>query len=288
MKRFVSVLFAILITVGLCGCQQSDDSVLKQSEPVQSETMELTQASEEPTESSTQASEAPTEPSTHSMESVPPATTEPGHSSLYLPDVTTEEMIKYFREVVLDMEYTAGDGDATLVQKWMTPIYYMISGEPTDADRELLNSLFGQLNEIEGFPGIFPTEDENQKNLSISFLDANTFRLAFSDFLRGEEADGAVQFWYYTASNDIYTGRIGYRTDISQEIRNSVILEEVINLLGFNDTVLREDSIVYQYSSDATQLSETDWVLLKLLYHPDIRCGMNYEECQAVLEQLYY
>ena len=46
-----------------------------------------------------------------------------------------------------------------------------------------------------------------------------------------------------------------------------MLVEEVINLLGINDTVLREDSIVYQYSSDITAPSEIDWVLIRLLLH---------------------
>ena len=66
-----------------------------------------------------------------------------------------------------------------------------------------------------------------------------------------------------------------------------MLVEEVINLLGINDTVLREDSIVYQYSSDITAPSEIDWVLIRLLYHPDIQCGMNSEQCRPILEQLY-
>ena len=29
-------------------------------------------------------------------------------------------------------------------------------------------------------------------------------------------------------------------------------------------------------------------LLLQLLYHPDIRCGMNAAECEAVIRGLYY
>ena len=47
-----------------------------------------------------------------------PEETQPLHSPLYLPDCSTEQLIEYFNEVVLDMEYSDGVGDVTLVQKW--------------------------------------------------------------------------------------------------------------------------------------------------------------------------
>ena len=273
MKNFLCMWVTLLICLCFSACAGETG---KDTEPTK------------PSESSvvTEVHEETTVPTTEPVVETTVVTLPP-HSDLYLAEVSQEQMIAYFNEVVLDMEYTEGDGDVSLVQKWISPILYEISGEPTAEDMAILEDLFAQLNEIEGFPGIYAAEI-GEENLTISFLDGDTFRLAFSDFLRGEEADGAVQFWYYTDSNDIYTGRVGYRTDISQEIRNSVLLEEMINLLGFNDTVLREDSILYQYSSDATKLSDVDWVLVKLLYHPDILPGMNGTDCRTVLESLYY
>lgn len=218
-------------------------------------------------------------------ETVPPV---PLHSGLFIEGISTEQMIEYFNEVVLRVEYSSGDGDASLVQKWKEPIYYHIEGSATDKDLAVLNGLFSQLNDVAGFPGIFPADSEHFVNLIILFLEESDFNLRFSSVINGETADGAVQFWYYTETNDIYDGQIGYRTDISQEIRDSVLLEEIVNLLGISDTVLRDDSITYQYSSDALVLSEVDWVILKLLYDPRIECGMDIDACRSVLEELYY
>ena len=77
--------------------------------------------------------------------------------------------------------------------------------------------------------------------------------------------------------------------DLDQEVRNSVILEEIFNGLGpVQDTDLREDSIAYSGYSIPQELTEIDELILKLLYHPDIVCGMNAQECEAVIRQLYY
>ena len=224
---------------------------------------------------------------------IPPETTEatetePPHSELYIEGHSPEQILEYFEEVVMHVEYSDGPGDYSLVQKWITPIYYRIYGYPTDEDLEVLTALFAQLNEVPGFPGIYPAVDGFPENLSLSFLNEDEFYYNFSDIVGGQDSYGAVQFWYYIDTNDIYSARIGYRTDIDQESRNSVLIEEIVNMLGFTDTEVREDSIVYQYSNENLEMSDVDWVLMKLLYNPAIECGMDYEACAAVIQELYY
>jgi len=219
------------------------------------------------------------------IETTPPP---PEHCEFYLPQYTAEQITEYFNEVVLAVEYSDGTGNPSLVQKWLCPITYKIFGNPTQEDLAVLKALFVQLNQIPGFPGISPAPEGTVENLSFSFWPPEAFRNSFSSVVNGEDAYGATQFWYYTATNDIYTARIGYRTDIDQNTRNSILIEEVINTLGITDTVMREDSIVYQYSDDNTKLSDVDLVILKLLYDPAIQCGMNSDECAAVISQLYY
>lgn len=270
--NFLCLLAMMLL---LCGCMNGE--MKQEAAPTDSYTQTVSQTEiTEPTQITTEPTQIVTEP------------TMPQHSDLFLPSCTTQQMVDYFSEVVLDIEYSGGDGDFTLVQKWTSPIFYRIYGTPTEEDSAVLNGLFTQLNEIQGFPGIYAAEDGASENLSLSFLDYETFNQSFSEVINGEYAFGAVQFWYYTDTNDIYTARIGYRTDLDQVSRNSVLQEEIVNALGISDTVLREDSIVYQYSDENTSLSDVDLVILKFLYHPDIRCGINLEECRAVIEKLYY
>ena len=104
--------------------------------------------------------------------------------------------------------------------------------------------------------------------------------------VRYEKADGAAQYWYLTKTNGIYKARIGYRNDMEKSVRRSVLLEEVVNALGFSDTVLRKDSILYQYGSEANNLSETDWLLIRLLYHPAVQSGMGAESCGTIIRQI--
>ena len=253
------------------------------SDPTESPTE--TSPTEAPTETS--PTEAPTETApTAAPTEIPTEDTTP-HSELYIPGVSQDQMLEYFYEVVLDMEYIDGEGDATLVQKWDRPISYRIEGVPDHRDAQLLSEFVKQLNKVEGFPGIRAATGLEQ-NVTIYFLHDEEFKTQFSHVIENESADGAVQFWYYNNTNGIYSGRIGYRKDAPQAIRESVIPEEIVNLLGISDTILRKDSIIYQYGSEVTEPSAVDWAIIKLLYNPKIQCGMNAAECEPIIRELYY
>ena len=232
---------------------------------------------------------APVEPVTIAPETTIPEPVEtepakPEHSDLYIPGVDVEDVIIWFNEVVLDSEYSDG-GDISLVQKWTVPITYSIEGEMTNKDQKVLESFADWLNTVEGFPGIYPAEKVYAANLHIYFGDAQMlFDRLGPNY---QNADGGVRYWY--ENNEIYDGTICYLTGISQHLRNSVIQEEIYNGLGLvQDTNLREDSLIWQGYSEPQSLTEVDELLVKLLYHPDMQCGMNAQECEAVIRELYY
>ena len=265
--RYISLFLALCLL--LCACTAKQPEITPTEVPT--------------TEATTQPTTVPTEPAP-----TEPEPTLPAHSPLYLPEYTQQEVLQYFEEVVLRMEYADGTGDVTRVQKWIAPLRYHICGTPTAEDLAILADLFAQLNEIPGFPGIYAEEDGVPGNLTIHFLARDGFDDLFLTFLNGEQANGATQFWYYTDSNEIHTANVGYRSDIDQSSRNSILLEEIVNTLGISDSELRTDSIVYQYSDENTVLSDMDWLILKLLYDPAIQCGMDFDQCRAIIEALYY
>jgi hypothetical protein len=132
---------------------------------------------------------------------------------------------------------------------------------------------------------MYETDDFSKINLDIYFCDFQDMIDHLGDNFYG--ADGGVTFWY--EYDEIYDATICYRTDIGQYVRNSVILEEIYNGLGpVQDTWLRTDSIIYAGYSEPQTLTEIDELILKLLYHPDMKCGMNRAACEAVIRALYY
>jgi hypothetical protein len=210
--------------------------------------------------------------------------TAPQHSPLYLPDFDADQIITYFNEICLDAEIS-NSGNPNLLQKWAIPIYYRLHGDYTDQDLSVLTSFVAWLNTMEGFPGMYEAPSEMLPNLNIHFCTPNEMAALMGDWTYG--LDGAVTFWYN--ENAIYDAVICYRSDIDQSIRNSVILEEIYNGLGpVQDTDLRCDSIIYSGYSTPQSLTAVDELLLRILYQPQLTCGMNIQQCEAVIRQLYY
>ena len=274
MKKLLFVLFSVVLMASLLACGSAPAPATTTAPPPET-TVPPTTVPET------------TVPATTVPETTVPETTEPPQESMYLEGCPLETLLTYWDEVILHIEYNHGTGDPSVVQKWLEPIRCRIFGEPTEEDLRVLEGLFEDLNQINGFPGISMVEEGEAENLTLSFLGPEDFRNSFSDVVNGEDAWGATEFWYYTDTNDLYSARIGYRTDIDQTSRSSILLEEIINTLGITDTELREDSIVYQYSNDNLALSDEDWLILKLLYHPAIRPGMGTEECHMTLAEIY-
>ncbi|MBQ4641798.1 MAG: DUF2927 domain-containing protein [Oscillospiraceae bacterium] len=210
--------------------------------------------------------------------------TESEHSPLYIEGLAVEDVIRYFNEVCLDAEFVNG-GNASLLQKWTKPIYYMCNGSATEEDLQVLANFVSWLNTIEGFPGMYETQVFPEANLQIHFCSSSDMvRLLGENF---SYMDGGVTFWY--DNNEIYNAIICCRTDIHQTVRNSVILEEIYNGLGpIQDTQLRQDSIIFSGYSEPQSLTEVDELLIKLLYNPQIQCGMNADECETIIRRLYY
>lgn len=215
---------------------------------------------------------------------VPTTEALPEHSELYIPDLSQEDVIRYFNEVCLDAEFT-NSGDPSYLQKWAVPICYWVYGEPTAEDIAVLSDFRDWLNTLEGFPGMAEAENEWTANLRIHFCTQEEMLTLMGENFTG--MDGAVTFWY--DNDEIYDAIICIRTDLTQELRNSVLLEELYNGLGpIQDTSLREDSIIYAGYSEPQELTEVDRLLLRLLYHPALQCGMTAAECETAIRELYY
>lgn len=271
MKKQILPILAILVTVLLSSCHSAPFT-----EPFEEITKPTEMDVQEPAE---------TLADMLTPEFVPTETAAlPEHSPFYIPGISVDEVIHYFNEVCLDAEFI-NSGDPSFLQKWVVPIQYGIYGSYTQEDIAVLTDFVQWLNMLEGFPGIREAGDGEIENLRIYFCDQQEMLSRMGESFYG--LDGAVTFWY--DFNEIYDATICYRQDIGQYTRNSVLLEELYNGLGpVQDTDLRPDSIIYSGFSEPQALTEMDELILKLLYHPQMLCGMNGTECAAVIRKLYY
>ena len=235
----------------------------------------------EPTEAAPAVTELPTAIATTAPTEAPSL---PPHSQLYVPGAEAEDVITFFNEVCLNAEFV-NSGDPCRLQRWNGPITYRIYGEPTEDDLAKIREFTGWLNTLFGFPGIYEAGEGEYANLQLHFCDQQTMVGLMGEHFTN--MDGAVTFWY--EEDVIYDAIICIRTDLDQYLRNSVILEELYNGLGpIQDTALRPDSIIYAEFSEPQSLTDIDELILKLLYHPELKCGMDAAQCEAIIRKLYY
>ena len=291
MKKVLRLLWCMCLVAALFGCadqKAEPEGVTPEPEIIQPAVPEVpTEPKEtEPVEIPSEETEPEeTEPEETEPEETQPVETEPVHSELYIPGVSADDVVTWFAEVCLDSEYI-NSGDPSRVQKWQMPISFAIHGDTTEEDWATIAHFTQWLNTLEGFPGICQVEDPAQANLQIHFTDQQgLLDIMGPDY---SDVDGAVTFWY-DGDNAIYDAIISIRTDLEQEVRNSVILEELYNGLGpVQDTYLRPDSLIWQGFSTSQELTEVDELILRLLYHPDMLCGLDSHGCEALIRYLYY
>lgn len=265
-KYMISVLSIMLILLAACQRTEAEQPAVETTMP-------------------TVSAVVVTAPVPETMPAAEPVITEPQHSEFYIPGVSVEDVILYFNEVCLDAEIVH-TGDPSVLQKWTEPIEYAINGDFTSEDLTVFNEFVRRMNTIVGFPGFVEAQWPEDAPLQIWFCTEREMVSRMGKSFQGH--DGAVTFWY-DDEDRIYRSIICCRSDIEQYTRNSVIQEELYNGLGpIQDTKLRPDSIIYADFSEPQNLTEMDELIIRLLYHPWMECGMDAAACEAVIRRLYY
>ncbi|NLG36947.1 MAG: DUF2927 domain-containing protein [Clostridiales bacterium] len=198
------------------------------------------------------------------------------------PDPTPDpSLVRYYlSQIAFSSEYGGSASSEGKVRKWEQPILIQVSGSPTDEDLVTLDSHIEALGMIPGMPDIRRVASGG--SVEMYFVPLSGMAYAIPGYVEGNW--GYFQVWWDSGMR-IEKALVGITTDVTtQEQRNHLILEEVTQMLGLmQDSDLYEDSIFYAPWTETQALSELDWQTLYLLYRPDIRAGMTWDEVIAVL-----
>ncbi|MGB3616342.1 MAG: DUF2927 domain-containing protein [Elainellaceae cyanobacterium] len=192
------------------------------------------------------------------------------------PSAYTREELAYFREIAFGNEF--GD-NSQHIRKWTEDITIRVHGRPTSRDRNTLDTVVNELNDLIGrySKGVQAYElndwDTRQASLNIYFVP----HLEFSNYEPNYQP-GNLGFAYVNWKQDrIYKGQILISTtDITQAERSHLIREELTQSLGLlQDSNRYEDSIFYQGWTSVTSYSAIDQAVIEMLYHPKVLPGMS-------------
>lgn len=200
-----------------------------------------------------------------------------------------EMVIDYFQDVALGYE---NGGASEITRRWGGPMYIFIGGDKENAFlRENVEEVVAIINQLatNGFQ-IEIVQDSSFSNAYIFFGSPDAFGRLFpevADKLSGNF--GWFNVWWN--ADRLNRSRIFVNTvNASPAQQRSLIFEEIVQSLGLGkDSPKYPDSIFYEIPGNggfAQQLSDLDRELIRLLYHPRMRIGLNATQVEALLREI--
>ncbi len=183
-----------------------------------------------------------------------------------------QTVLAYFSEIAFADE---GEGAIGAARKWIKPIYYEIYGTADEVDVAVIRWASEYLNSIKGFPGMFAATATNKANVKFYFGNMSFVQNAIG--ISDNTAQSCTRIFYNSDDYRIQLAKVGIVTDTtSRETRNSLILEEVLQMLGLNQNSLNyPQSLFYKANALPQVPDELDLAVVRLLYSPVIKSGMN-------------
>ncbi|MEL6718854.1 MAG: DUF2927 domain-containing protein [Bacteroidota bacterium] len=197
------------------------------------------------------------------------------------------ETIDYFKEVALGFE---NGGVPEITRRWNAPMKIFIDGNPSEKNMAKVIEAMTIINSLQTLDDFYVelVEEENLSNCYLFFGSALEFEMMFSGVTVGSNYGNFYVWWQ---SNNINRARIFVDTDrANEEQQESLILEEITQALGLGkDSPKYTNSIFYETPTNggfATEYSEIDKELIRLLYHPAMSVGLNAAQVDRVLRNI--
>ena len=181
-----------------------------------------------------------------------------------------------------------GNGNAnasSVLRRWEKTIWIYVSGSPGSDDLRQLDAFIMEVaTHCPNMPNIRLADRESDANIVIYYGPLNTLSDHVDYY---QEGNWGAFSYYYGADNGFVSGKVGIATDVNTaESKRHLLREELVGLFGLcNDHYAYSDSILYQEWTTVEQLSEVDWLMLNMLYDPDLSCGMSAGEAYRILLQ---
>lgn len=199
-----------------------------------------------------------------------------------------------FERIALSSEYAEHPPQ---LRKWRQPIIYQFQHDVADSDlhEQLSNTHLQQLSSITGHPIQMATAAE-QANLQIIFTDeahlAGYLRtdLQLNQNMVRKLSRNSVCVANFSVDNrgEIIQAQVVIPVDRARAHGKllACIVEELTQIMGLpNDDVAVFPSVFNDRSHD-NFLSGLDYILLKLLYQPDLTPGMNVSQSRSAIKKI--
>ncbi|UOY08889.1 DUF2927 domain-containing protein [Muricauda sp. SCSIO 64092] len=214
----------------------------------------------------------------------------------YTPTSYESEMIEYFKEVALKSEF---DENIGRIIKWKKPMILFVSKDDEyKKQTEAIKKSINKINELvtDGFK-IELTEDVSNSNAILFLCEKRKVEKLAPDFYKSftDDIDIDISGFAYIEFNwsnyNIRKAFIYVDPKEPIDVQESTVLEEITQSIGLpNDPESHTNSIFYEHKSEENinikEYSKMDSDIIRLLYHPKMKPGLNSRQCEKVIKKI--
>jgi len=198
-----------------------------------------------------------------------------------------ESVVSYFKEVALGFEF---GNESKITRRWEGNMKLFIGGKPTPALLAETNRIVGEINDLANNEfNVEVVSDSLQSNFYIYFGSGNSYASIFpaqSSFVASNWGLFSVS---YPSSGVLFKGHMYVDINRANLIEQKHLLrEELTQSLGLaRDLDLYPESIFQQsFSTKTTEYAPIDKDLIRLLYHPKMKVGLDRDQVDKLLREI--
>lgn len=189
-----------------------------------------------------------------------------------------------FKTVVLSKDQTG----TPVIKKWVVPVRYKIYQGKDAYHSTEIDSIFSKIKMLTGLD-IAPTTNEDDVNFSVFLGDRTEFNTQITNVAAQYFNQYGGNYYKFNSKNEIYQAltivSIGNYHD-QRDVRNA-IRRNIIRQFGFtNPLETKPSSIFYSQSNGVVKFDDYDTALIRLLYSPIFKPGMNKIQVDELLNKL--
>ena len=158
----------------------------------------------------------------------------------------------------------------------------MDGGYSAEDDAWLNHFIMELATHCPNMPNVHRVYDRESANAVIYYCPLDQMSSHVTGYVEGNW--GYFHYWYVNGG-EINKIEIAIATDVNTtESKKHLLQEELIGGFGLsNDHFDYTDSILYGEWTTTQEPSDVDWLMLNMLYDPDLRIGMTASEAYDVL-----
>ena len=201
------------------------------------------------------------------------------------------EMVNYFNEVALNTEY---DSNPKRIIKWTEPMkLFIIKEKDLSYEVTLVKKTVEKINNLtkDEFH-IQLIDDPKKANAFIILRERERLEPLMPDLFENIETEinGIADIGFDTETFHISDARIFIDILQPKESIETTIVEEITQSIGLmNDSEKYSNSVFYQNKLDSiitVEYSKMDKEIIKMLYHPKMKPGLDFKNAKEVIKQI--